>query len=167
MGDQTLLASLFQHKAWVNAGLLQAFAAHETGLPAAQRHAAIRILNHIYVVDRIFAAHLQGVDHGYGETNTQDTPSIGQLSASVGETDRWYLDYVAGIGPAALAEKIAFTFTDGSRGRMSRQEMLAHVVSHGSYHRGEVSQLVPSVSDAGPQDLLTAHLHHAEPGRRV
>ena len=111
MGEQTLMASLFRHKAWANAELLDAFAAHDDGLPAAERRTAIRILNHAYVVDRIFASHLQGGDHGYAGTNTAETPTLDQLSSAVRETDRWYLDYVAQASPDALAETIGFTFT--------------------------------------------------------
>jgi uncharacterized damage-inducible protein DinB len=160
------MASLFRHKAWANAELLQHFAAQDAGLPKAERHTAIRILNHAHVVDRIFAAHLQGVAHGYAGTNTKETPTLDQLSASVRETDGWYLDYVSKARPDALAETIAFTFTDGSRGRMSREEMLAHVITHGSFHRGQVSRLIPAVANATPSDLLTGYLHQAEPGRR-
>ena len=162
----TLMSSLFRHKAWANAQLFGCFATQERSVPETERHLAIRILNHAYVVDRIFAAHLQGIAHGYAKPNTPETPSLEQLSSSVRETDRWYLDYVAQVSADALAEAIAFTFTDGSRGRMSREEMLAHVITHGSYHRGQVSRLVPSVANGAPSDLLTGYLHQAEPARR-
>ncbi len=35
-----------------------------------------------------------------------------------------------------------FRFTDGAPGRMSREEMLMHVVTHGVGHRGQVSALM-------------------------
>ena len=70
------------------------------------------------------------------------------------------------LAPAQLAEAVAFTFTDGQRGRMSREEMLAHVITHGSYHRGEVGQMLKRLSVAPPRDLFTAYLHRAEPQRR-
>jgi hypothetical protein len=53
-------------------------------------------------------------------------------------TDRWYLEYVPRLSADELAEPIEFAFTDGAQGRMSREEMLAHVITHGGYHRGDV-----------------------------
>ncbi len=160
------MTSLFRHKAWANAELFDAFAAGDNGLPETERRVAIRTLNHVYVVDRIFAGHLQGVAHGYAGTNTPETPTLEQLSAAVRESDRWFLDYVSKVSPKALAETIDFTFTDGDGGRMSREEMLGHVITHGSFHRGQVSKVLPAVSNAAPSDLLTGYLHQAQPERR-
>ena len=78
----------------------------------------------------------------------------------------WFVDQAGALTPARLEEEVAFTFTDGQRGRMSREEMLAHVITHGSYHRGEVGQMLKRLSTAPPRDLFTAYLHRAEPQRR-
>ena len=48
---------------------------------------AIRMMNHIYVVDRIFRAHLQGEPHHYTATNTEATPDLGELQFAVAQTD--------------------------------------------------------------------------------
>ena len=66
-----------------------------------------------------------------------------------------------------LAEQIDFLFTDGDAGRMSRQEMLMHLITHGAYHRGQVGQLLKTAGMAPPRDLLTRFLHAAEPQRRL
>ena len=44
--------------------------------------------------------------------------------------------------------------------------MLFHVLSHGSYHRGNVGLVLKGISVAPPRDLLTKFLHVQEPGRR-
>ena len=157
-----LLQSLFLQKAAINE---EFFAVLET-VAAGDRVDAIRLLNHIHVVDRIFAAHLRGEPHGYKATNTPETPTLDALRAAALETDRWFVEQTGTLAPAQLAETVAFTFTDGQRGRMSREEMLAHVITHGSYHRGEVGQMLRRLSVAPPRDLFTAHLHRAEPQRR-
>ena len=128
--------------------------------------AATRTLNHIYIVDQIFRAHLTGETHGYTATNTPDTPDLGQLHFAVAETDSWFEKYVVSISDAALAEKVSFRFTDGDSGTMTREEMLFHVLSHGSYHRGNVGQVLKGISVAPPRDLLTKFLHLREPERR-
>ncbi|MCE8013536.1 DinB family protein [Billgrantia desiderata] len=159
------LQSLFAYKAWANAELFTLLA----NLPpsyAAELHTCIRTLNHIYVVDRIFRAHLSEDPLPFDATNTEETPSISQLHGEVTETDAWYVDYVAKLSDSALSEPLAFTFTDGDAGRMTREEMLLHVIVHGGYHRGNVGQVLKSISVAPPRDLYTKFLHISEPGRR-
>lgn len=159
------LISLFGYKAWANAELFDVLAA----LPAEHAetlHACIRRLNHIHVVDRIFRAHLSGEARPFDATNTKDTPSLAQLRSDVQATDAWYRQYVASLAAAGLAEIVDFTFTDGDRGRMSREEILLHVLTHGGYHRGNVGELLRSTPVAAPRDLYTKFLHQSEPARR-
>lgn len=130
-------------------------------------HTCIRTLNHIVVVDRIFRAHLSGDPRLFDATNTDETPALSQLRGDVEATDAWFGDYVASLTEANLAETVAFTFTDGDAGRMSREEILLHVITHGGYHRGNVGQVLKSISLAPPRDLYTKYLHISEPTRRV
>lgn len=160
------LKSLFAYKAWANSELFALLAT----LPPNQAeplHTCIRTLNHIYVVDRIFRAHLSGEAMPFDATNTKDTPSLSQLQSEVEATDAWYVGYVSTLKEHALTEGMAFTFTDGDSGRMSKEEILLHVVTHGGYHRGNVGQVLKSISVAPPRDLYTKYLHVSEPARRV
>jgi uncharacterized damage-inducible protein DinB len=131
-----------------------------------QWQSVIRTMNHMCVVDRIFAAHLVGVAHGYSGANTPETPSVSALQAAVEETDAWYIRYVSDLTPAQLSETIHFTFTDGLHGSMSREEILLHVVTHGTYHRGAVGRMLSESGIESPPDTLTRFLHFAEPDRR-
>ena len=126
----------------------------------------IRTLNHIYVVDRIFRAHLSNEPRPFDATHTKATPSLAQLQSDVEDTDGWYVKYVSSVSEPALAEVLDFTFTDGDQGRMSREEILFHVLTHGGYHRGNVGQVLKSISIAPPRDLYTKFLHQSEPARR-
>ncbi len=164
--SQKILASLFAQKSWANRELFDVLASVTSAEHAASLHTAIRTLNHIYVVDRIFRAHLAGETHPYTATNTPETPELGALHFAVAETDLWFENYVASIDGPALAERLAFQFTDGDAGKMTREEMLFHVLTHGSYHRGNVGQILKSISVAPPRDLLTKFLHVREPSRR-
>jgi hypothetical protein len=89
-----VLPSLFRYKAWANDELFAQVHKLNPNTHAAELQSAIRILNHVFVVDRIFAAHLTGTEHGYAATNTPETPTLNDLQNSVAESDRWYLDYV-------------------------------------------------------------------------
>jgi uncharacterized damage-inducible protein DinB len=70
------------------------------------------------------------------------------------------------VTPEELEETIDFTFTDGGQGRMSREEMLAHVITHSGYHRGEVGRLLPDIENTAMRDVFAGYLHRAEPQRR-
>lgn len=166
MSAATLLHSLFKYKAWANKETLALVKTFDEARHAKERHTAIRILNHTYVVDRIFAGNLQGLAHGYTATNTSDTPTLDQLSAAIDESDQWYIEYVSTLTLEALSENVDFTFTDGNAGRMSREEMLAHVVTHGGYHRGQVGWVMNLLSIKPPRDVFTGYLHKFEPTSR-
>lgn len=160
------LVSLFQFKAWSNRALFARLQDVDAGTHAEPLHAMVRMLNHIYVVDRIFRAHLLGEAHGYTGTNTEETPTLDELQFAVAETDAWYLDHVQQLSDGLLGDSLAFTFTDGDAGCMSREEMLLHVITHGSYHRGNVGQMLKGIGMAPPRDLYTKYLHETEPHRR-
>jgi uncharacterized damage-inducible protein DinB len=166
MSSASLLISLFQYKAWANQELFAELRRLDPLTQQAELHAALRVLNHIYVVDRIFVANLQGQAHGYSATNTAETPTLDRLQQAVQATDAWYLDYVAGLSAEQLSERIAFSFVDGDAGCMSREEMLAHIVTHGGYHRGAVGRIMAQLDIAPPRDIYTKFLHQAEPERR-
>jgi uncharacterized damage-inducible protein DinB len=165
----SLLPTLFAQKTWANNELFNQLATVTAPEHAGAVHNAIRTLNHISVVDRIFRAHLLDEPHGYTATNTDAdaTPTLGELHFAAAETDAWYEQYSAAITPSQFQESISLRFTDGDAGRMTREEMLAHVITHGAYHRGNVGQILKSISVAPPRDLLTKFLHVREPGRRA
>jgi uncharacterized damage-inducible protein DinB len=160
-----VLKTLFDYKSWANVELFDVLAKLEPE-HASPLHSCIRTLNHIYVVDRLFRARLGDEPAPFAATNTQATPSLAQLRDDVAATDAWYQDYVARTAPPELAVTVEFTFTDGDVGRMTREEMLMHVLMHGGYHRGNVGQVLKSISIAPPRDLYTKFLHQSEPSRR-
>jgi uncharacterized damage-inducible protein DinB len=162
----TLLQKLYCYQAWANNDLFDKLGTLDQDQHKAGLHTAFRLVNHSYVVARIFAAHLTGVQHGYTSDNTEETPALAELRAAVTSSDQWYLDYVCGVSPEYLAEAIAFTFTDGHEGYMTREEMLTHVALHGGYHRGEVGRIVWQLSSTPPWDTLAVYLHQTEPERR-
>ena len=88
------------------------------------------------------------------------------LSADLRTSDREYVGYVAALDRDQLADRIDFSFTDGAKGRMSREEMLMHVITHGVGHRGQVSALMLLNSLPPGADGFTTYLHQAEASSR-
>ncbi|MBI3676757.1 MAG: DinB family protein [Proteobacteria bacterium] len=155
---------LFQYKAWANNELVNALA--RLGCESPITGLAIKALSHSYVVDRIFVAHMKAKAHTYTAANLSEMPTLEDLSADIRASDQEYIDYVSGLDDEQLAERIDFTFTDGTAGRMSREEMLMHVITHGVGHRGQVSAVMLLNSVTPATDGFTTYLHKAEASAR-
>jgi uncharacterized damage-inducible protein DinB len=154
------LQRLFRYKASANDELLTALA--KLGANSSITTLAIKALSHTYVVDQIFGAHLRRRDHGFTSANLSKMPTLEDLSADLRRSDREYVDYVSVLDRDQLAELIDFEFTDGVPGRMSREEMLMHVIIHGVGHRGQVSAVMLLNSVTPAKDGFTTYLHNAE-----
>jgi uncharacterized damage-inducible protein DinB len=158
------LQQLFRYKAWADDALLTALAGLGDGSPVTAL--AIRALSHSLVVDRIFAAHLRREAHPYRSANPGELPTLEALSAALRNSDREYVDYLSGLDGGQLAECIDFQFTDGLPGRMSREEMLLHVITHGVGHRGQVSAVMLLNSVPAAKDGFTTYLHETQAASR-
>ena len=158
---------LARYNAWANQLVFDAIAALPEGEAAKERKSLFRnmvhTLNHNYVIDRIWQAHLEGREHGYEGRNTQDHPPLAELWRAQQGIDRWYVDWSDALSDAALAEKVGFTLIGGNRGVMTRGEILLHVVNHTSYHRGFVADLFYQVPARPPTTDLPVFLReHGE-----
>jgi uncharacterized damage-inducible protein DinB len=162
----TPLDSLFRYKAWANDELINVLSQADANRFPNEVRTATRIINHTYVVDCIFKAHLLGVKHDFVATNTPETPHVDELRKAINLVDSWYLEYVSRTSTMELSEVIHFRFTDGDMGSMSRQEIFLHVSLHGGYHRGAAGEILRSTGLAPPRDLYSRYLHSAEPTRR-
>jgi uncharacterized damage-inducible protein DinB len=151
------LISLFEHKAWCNDGLCRALLA----APAVEDRRAWAVVlltfEHTHIVDHVFRARLEG--RTPDETSTVGVPRVPDLEAlrqAMAETDAWYLDYVRAASPADLQAPIDFAYVDdGAPGRMTRGEMLAHVITHAASHRGAVGKMLETLGVAGASDMVT------------
>ena len=166
MTTQSLLHSLFRYKASADDELLEALASASDRIDPERFASALRVLHHAHIVDRIFAAHLQGIPHPYIASWIKEAPALADLSAAMKQTDQWYLDHLSTIDPTSLETMVDFTFTDGSKGRMSHEEMLGHVVTHSGYHRGDTGRLLPEIEETAMRDIFAGYLHRSEPQRR-
>jgi len=157
------LTTLLRYKLWIDELTLQAIACIDAGKFAEKRHLAVRLMNHVFVVDTIFKANLTGQPHGFTALNTPDTPAIDTLIREMSATTRWYLAHVATLTEADLAETLHFRFVDGGTGEMQAEEMLHHMLFHGTYHRGAVGGLLSASGVTPPKDVLSVFLRdHAK-----
>ncbi|MGH8683043.1 MAG: DinB family protein [Burkholderiales bacterium] len=137
--------TLTRYNAWANKAIFDAVAALPAGEATKERPTLfknmVNTLNHLYVVDLIWQAHLQGREHNIPALRTVLHPELGNLWRAQAEIDGWYVSYGDSLSQAALEEKLDFTLIGGNKGSMRRGEILFHVVNHTSYHRGWVADM--------------------------
>ncbi|HEX4196797.1 MAG TPA: DinB family protein [Caulobacteraceae bacterium] len=155
-----LLASLFEHKAWANQEMFAAL--RKVPADANRRDMAVILftLDHLSITDQIFKANISGQSHLFEAVVARAMPNLDELAETVRATDAWYVDYVKSASEAELGESVAFTFVaDGMAGRMTREEMLGHVLTHGASHRGAVGKMLEIMQVQGPPDMFTTFVH--------
>jgi len=165
--SNAFLISLFEFKAWANRGLYGALCA----LPQ-ERRAEIAVpiftLDHAMRVDRLFRARLENKPEPYDTVVSRTMPNLEDLARTVAENDVWYLAYVKSITETELAEPIDFQFvSDPDKGRMTRAEMLAHVITHSHSHRGAVGKMLEPLRIPTPSDMFTTYVSESTRERRV
>jgi uncharacterized damage-inducible protein DinB len=160
---------LTRYNAWANRLIFDAVAALPAGEAVKPRQSVfknmVHTLNHNYVIDRIFQAHLEGRSHGYSARNTADHPPLAELWRAQQDIDRWYIDWSDTVGESALGEMVSFAYVGGGEGVMTRGEILQHLVNHTSYHRGFVAQMMYDIPVRPPTTDLTVYLRDVHRSR--
>lgn len=153
---------LTRYKAWANEITFKAVAALPEEEITEERQTnfgtILHTLNHVYVVDDIFKAHLEGRKHTYTARNTETSPPFGKVWEESRGMDRWYVELADRLTDDDAAERIEFEFVGGGKGVMSRMEIVLHVVNHATYHRGFVSDMMYQVPARPPANDLPVFL---------
>jgi len=153
---------LARYNAWANELLYEAVAALPEGEATKPRQSVFRsivhTLNHIYVIERIFQAHLEGREHGYAARNTEEHPPLDELRRAQRTLDTWCIDWIDTLPEPALDERVPFVFVGGGEGIMTRGEMLLHVVNHTTYHRGFIADMFYQIPVRAPTTDLPVFL---------
>jgi uncharacterized damage-inducible protein DinB len=156
---------LTRYSAWANLRLFDALSGLTENEVTAQRSegagSMIKVLNHAYVVDQIWQAHLLGKSHSFSARNTDTLPSLGELQTGQCLVDDWYIAYADEMSEKSYGERVSFEFIGGGPGAMTRGDMLLHIVNHKTYHRSFVAQMLYQISQRPPVMDLPVFLREA------
>ncbi|WP_020397820.1 DinB family protein [Kordiimonas gwangyangensis] len=149
MSLKDTVVMMTRYRAWANARTYEVVTRAPAEEVTRERKTHFRsiafTLNHVYVIDDIFRAHLTGGTHGYTGRNTAECPPLAELWQKQQALDAWYVDYAEGVSDEALDELVTFDFVDGGQGAMTRAEMLLHLATHTQYHRGFVGDMLNQI----------------------
>lgn len=122
----------------------------------------LRTLHHVYCMDQVWKAHLEGVPHGFTTRNPDDCPAFDVLRDAQANIDDWYIRFAKTLDAQACDETIHFTFIGGGEGAMRRGDILLHVVNHATYHRGHIAMMMYGMSTSPPTTDLPVFLREAD-----
>jgi uncharacterized damage-inducible protein DinB len=163
------IARLCRFSAWAGARLFDALAAlppEQLAMPRAHREKGILgVLSHIYVVDRIWQANLEGRAHGFTSRNLPEAMPFAEARAALTDLDRWYVDYAAACTEAQLEEVVDFHYVGGQAASLARADMLMHIVNHRTWHRGYIADMMYESGSKPPTIDLNVYLRDVEPVR--
>jgi len=130
---------------WADQVLFKAMAELPEGAANRKRQtlfgSMVGTLNHNYVVDLIWRAHLLGQDHGLSTRRDMLHPDLNELIKAQTEINHWYVDWAREQNVDTLNERLRFRFVSGKAAEMTRGSMFLHIVNHKTYHRGWVSEM--------------------------
>jgi len=167
MSQLQTLRMLLRYTAWANDRLYEVL----SGLPGQELMkphpivfgSILRTLNHVYVMDLVWRAHLQGATHGFTTRNPEECPPFAELRAAQEDVNQWYIRYSDELQESSCGEIVNFSFIGGGHGSMSRGEIVLHVVNHTTYHRGHIGAMIYQIPAEPPTTDLPVFLReHAE-----
>jgi uncharacterized damage-inducible protein DinB len=153
---------LARYKAWADKVMFDGVAALPPGEAEKERKTLFKTiigtLNHIYVVDLIWQAHIEGREHGFTARNISLHQQLAALWAAQQKVNDWIIDWVKAQSETSLAEAVPFIFVNGTKAAMKRGEMFLHIVTHASYHRGWVAEMFLEAGVRPPETDLSVFL---------
>jgi uncharacterized damage-inducible protein DinB len=154
MSSVASLQTLMHYKAWANQMMFSRLAELPEEALLAERQTLfgnmLHTLNHVYAMDTVWQAHLQGRAHGLESRNPSSRPSFVELRDAQARMDEWFIAYADSLNATVSDEIVTFTFIGGGEGAMTRADILQHVVTHGVYHRGHVAGMMYQVPAKPP-----------------
>lgn len=161
-----MLIEAFNYKQWADQRTLDAIRSiNGKEFPSAIAF-ALQQLNHMIRVEELFKARLLGAVAPHLSTNSELVPELHELNQRIDDSNQWFARYVKNLEPGYRTQSIPFQFVDGKHGTMTRLEILFHIISHGTYHRGAIGHALDLAEVPHPADTYTVFIHSAQPERR-
>jgi uncharacterized damage-inducible protein DinB len=105
---------------------------------------------HIYAADWVWYTRWLG--ESPSSLIAYDTfPDVESIRKSWVDLEGKVRAFVEGLGEAGVSRVFEYKLLSGASGASLFSQMLAHVVNHGSYHRGQVTTLLRQLGAAPPR----------------
>ena len=129
-----LFARLLRYAAWADRRALEALRA----APAAQAE-ALPWLAHLLAAEHVWLARLE---QRPPRLAVWPSLTLEACAALVTENEQGYRDYLAHLDDDQCNMVVRYTNTQGEAFATSAADILTQVVTHGSYHRGQIAKAI-------------------------
>jgi uncharacterized damage-inducible protein DinB len=135
---------------------VEALTPEQYARPLGSSFSSIRdTLTHVYLSEWIWDRRLAG--ESPLARPTIDLPDVASLRARWSALEDEWRTRVAGLTTDRLKESTPYRLFNGQQGTSTVWEIVAHMVNHGSYHRGQVTTMLRQLgaSPARSMDMIT------------
>jgi uncharacterized damage-inducible protein DinB len=147
--------TLFQFNAWANHRTMgacdsvnvEAFTKHLSGSFPSVRDTLV----HIMAVERLWLARWLGTGNG-SFLKAEAFPDIASVRATWAPIESELLGYVNGLNDDDVNRIVPHKNSQGQEFRMPLWQLMQHLVNHGTYHRGQITN---QLREVGGQPLVT------------
>lgn len=161
------LDTLFAYDLWANRALAAALGEASPGGVASESpevREAARLFAHLTRASEVWLGRVEGT----GAAGLPVWPSDGDVAASLARAERaaaGWRAHLRAVGDRGLGQAIAYRNTRGERFETERAGIIAHVVNHGTHHRGQAVHLLREAGLEPPVLDVIAYLRG--PGRQA
>jgi uncharacterized damage-inducible protein DinB len=125
---------LYEYNNWANEAILEKFKLNSQQIP----EKTLNLMSHTITAQRIWYSRIANKEVEVGGLfETYSLPYLEQISKV--STTEWLSLINASIN---YNEKISYTNTKGDKFENITSDIMAHVVNHASYHRGQVNMIL-------------------------
>ena len=112
-------------------------------------------LNHVYHAEWIWCERWNGVSPT--SFPTEEMPDLSALRGRWSELEGKVRQYLGNAGESGINRVISYRLMSGKEGASPLWQMVAHVVNHATYHRGQVTTMLRQLGAAPAQstDMIT------------
>ena len=123
---------LFHYVAWANRRVIEALRTQ----PPAQKE-ALPLVAHLLAAEHIWLSRLRG---SAATVAVWPQLTLDQCVALAEENASGYASFLTALGPADFTRSVSYRNTKGTEFQTTLLDILTHVATHGSYHRGQVAK---------------------------
>lgn len=145
MLDKNYFLSLLDYNSWANNEFFKVIAELPEAEVNKQRQSFMNSirnsLNHLLVIDKIWLANMKKEKHVFTNLQTILFENMNDLWEEKKITENEIRGYVTTLNEDEMEEIIEFELIGGNKSSLPRFMIITHLITHGGYHRGIISEM--------------------------
>jgi len=133
---QEYFRKIHEYNYWANKAVLKALTEMNPPEPK-----GLKLLGHIIFAMDVWLARVKQEDLARF-TDPWIPYTLDECRGKVEKLHQGWIEFLEGLKPEDLPRKVSYTNTKGQRYECAIQDVIIHVVDHGTYHRGQMATAI-------------------------